>query len=67
MNKFQKVLNQVTKDTLSKDPIKEIIEIFGRERVFRTMRICHRIEIKDNKVDFNTLSKFKVFNKKFKY
>lgn len=67
MNKFQKVINQVTKDTLLQEPVRLLICKYGRERVFRTMRICHRIEIKNNKVDFDALLQFKDFNKYFKY
>lgn len=66
MNKFQKVINQVTKDTLLQEPVRLLICKYGRERVFRTMRICHRIEIKNNKVDFDALLQFKDFNKYFK-
>ena len=67
MNKFQKVINQITKDTLLQEPVRLLICKYGRERVFRTMRICHRIEIKNNKVDFDALLQFKDFNKYFKY
>ena len=66
MNKFQKVINQITKDTLLQEPVRLLICKYGRERVFRTMRICHRIEIKNNKVDFDALLQFKDFNKYFK-
>ncbi len=52
MNKFQKVINQITKDTLLQDPVRLLICKYGRERVFRAMRISHRVEIKNNKVDF---------------
>lgn len=67
MNKFQKVINQITKDTLLQEPVRLLIYKYGRERVFRTMRISHRVEIKNNKVDFDMLLQFKDFNKYFKY
>ena len=67
MNKFQKVINQITEDTLLQEPVRLLICKYGRERVFRAMRISHRIEIKNNKVDFDTLLQFKDFNKYFKY
>ena len=66
MNKYQKVISQITKDTLKKEPVKIDIAKFGENNVFRVMRICHRIEIKENNVDFETLLEFKKFNKDFK-
>lgn len=67
MNKFQKVINQITKDTLLQEPVRLLTCKYGRGRVFRAMRISHRVEIKNNKVDFDTLLEFKDFNKDFKY
>lgn len=62
-----KEIFQITKDTLLQDSVQLLTFKYGRERVFRTMRISHRIEIKNNKVDFDTLLQFKDFNKYFKY